>query len=110
MSGGQTQTMQTMRRHGVHSGSRNRTLSAACTRVSDAMARRSSFAEPVPIHGNGDPAVVLGGFGFTKRALRRHEELYEGVGFEVMPVLSGIRDLITPEVARERSGPQRGRA
>lgn len=50
-------------------------------------------------------AAVFGGFGFTRRQLAKHELLYAEHGFEVLPVLSTIPQLITPSVGWER-GPR----
>jgi len=57
------------------------------------------------LSGDGSLAVVFGGFGFTERVLRRHESLYEEHGFEVMPILSSIPQLVQPKVGFER-GPE----
>lgn len=54
------------------------------------------------IQGGGSLAVVFGGFGFTQRQLAKHEELYKFHGFQCHPVLSTIRELITPELAAAR--------
>lgn len=55
-----------------------------------------------PIKGEGATAVVLGGFGFTQRQLTKHEALYQEHGFEVLPVLSSITQLISVEQAGRR--------
>ena len=53
--------------------------------------------------GDGSLAVVFGGFGFTPRQITKHEALYRDQGFNVMPVLSSISQLITPKVAESRA-------
>ena len=53
----------------------------------------------------GSLAVVFGGFGFTERQLAKHEALYREVGFDVLPVLSRIPQLISPKVGWIR-GPE----
>jgi hypothetical protein len=50
----------------------------------------------------GSLAVVFGGFGFTQRQLSKHEQLYGEHGFDVMPVLSSIPQLISPKIAATR--------
>ena len=55
--------------------------------------------------GEGSLAVVMGGFGFSDRQLKRHVDLYEQYGFGVMPVLSTIPQLVSPAVAWRR-GPE----
>ena len=54
------------------------------------------------VSGVGSRAVIFGGFGFTQRQLRKHEEIYREHGFECTPVLSSIQQLITPKIANER--------
>ena len=54
------------------------------------------------INGNNKTAVLLGGFGFTERAMAKHSALYEEHGFSVIPVLSGIKDLTTPSTSEKR--------
>ena len=51
------------------------------------------------ISGEGSLAVVFGGFGFTNRQLSKHEALYTQHGFEVVPVLYPITQMISPEKA-----------
>ena len=53
------------------------------------------------VNGKGSLAVVFGGFGFTPRQLTKHEDLYRQHGFDCLPVLRTIPQLITPERARE---------
>jgi hypothetical protein len=57
------------------------------------------------INGDGKTAVLFGGFGFTKRAMAKHAALYSEHGFDVVPILSDIKDLTTPS-----TGEIRGRA
>ena len=57
------------------------------------------------ICGDGSLALVFGGFGFTERQLRKHEAIYREHGFECLPVLSTIPQLITPNIGWQR-GPE----
>jgi len=61
--------------------------------------RRFSTIGP---RATGSLAVVFGGFGFTPRQLKRHEDIYSDHGFDVMPVLSTIPQLVTPSIAAQR--------
>ena len=54
------------------------------------------------INGNNKTAVILGGFGFTERAMAKHAALYSEHGFDVVPVLSTIKELTTPTVVNKR--------
>ena len=58
------------------------------------------------ISGDGAVAVVMGGFGFTQRALSKHEDLYRAHGFRVMPVISTINQLTNPRLFTEQRGPE----
>ena len=55
------------------------------------------------ISGERHLAVVMGGFGFTQRQLAKHENIYREHGFECMPVLSSIPQLVTPKEALRRA-------
>lgn len=48
-------------------------------------------------------AVVFGGFGFTQRQISKHEAIYREHGFNVLPVLSKVPQLITPVIAAQRA-------
>jgi hypothetical protein len=71
-----------------------RCAATSCTRL-------RSFCSPASakIDGTGSVALVLGGFGFTERQLRRHEALYEEHDFEVVPKLFSIKELCSPTFA-----------
>mmetsp|Transcript_61964 Transcript_61964/g.184432 ORF Transcript_61964/g.184432 Transcript_61964/m.184432 type:complete len:316 (-) Transcript_61964:182-1129(-) len=71
-----------------------------CTPLTRNMASPGRCAHT--LSGEGSCAIVFGGFGFTERALRRHEMLYEEHGFKVLPVLSTIPQLVTPKIGWER--------
>ena len=66
---------------------------------------RRALSTKTALSGEGSLAVVLGGFGFTPRQLTKHESLYREHGFDVMPVLSSIPQLISPTIAWKR-GPE----
>ena len=80
-------------------------LSLPCRRASRGAllslpCRRASSSS---ICGSGLLAVVFGGFGFTQRQLRKHEALYREHGFDCLPVLSSIPELVTPRIAWKRA-------
>jgi len=52
--------------------------------------------------GKNATAVILGGFGSRERQMKRHSALYNKHNFNVMPVMSGMLELTTPEVASAR--------
>ena len=54
------------------------------------------------VDGRNATAVVLGGIGMRERQLRRHSELYSKYNFNVMPVMSSMLDLTTPDRASSR--------
>jgi hypothetical protein len=54
------------------------------------------------INGKNSTAIVLGGFGFTERALYKHTSLYNQYGFDVIPCLSSIKSLSTPAGSKKR--------
>lgn len=63
---------------------------------------RSSSSSTTPLDGKNATAVILGGFGSRERQMKRHSELYNKHNFNVMPVMSGMLELTTPEVASVR--------
>ena len=52
--------------------------------------------------GKNATAVILGGFGSRESQMKRHSALYYKHNFNVMPVMSGMLELTTPEVASVR--------
>lgn len=48
----------------------------------------------------------MGGFGFTQRQLSKHEALYNKHGFDVLPVLSTIPQLVMPRYFTDKRGPE----
>ena len=70
--------------------------SAAGVRALCSATLKPAQSVPATIRADGSLAVVFGGFGFNERQLRRHVELYSEHGFEVMPVISSIKELVTP--------------
>ena len=63
---------------------------------------RFNSTEPALVDGQNATAVVLGGVGSRERQIKRHSALYKKHNFNVMPVMSGMLDLTTPEVAAIR--------
>ena len=57
---------------------------------------------PQTFDGKNAIAVILGGFGSRERQMKRHSALYNKHNFNVMPVMSGMLELTTPEVASAR--------
>lgn len=55
------------------------------------------------IAGSGSLACVFGGFGFTTRQISKHEAIYHEHGFETLPVVSTIQQLISPTMAEQRT-------
>ena len=55
------------------------------------------------IKGNNCTALVFGGFGFKERQMTKHASLYGQFDFNVVPVLSSVKELSTPCVG-ERQG------
>lgn len=66
---------------------------------------RSFSSSSSKISGDGALSVVFGGFGFTQRQIVKHEAIYREHGFECLPVLSSIPQLISPKVGWQR-GPE----
>lgn len=54
------------------------------------------------VDGHNATAVILGGVGSRESQIKRHSALYKKHNFNVMPILSGMLDLTTPEVAAVR--------
>ena len=54
------------------------------------------------IDGSNATAVVLGGFGFKERQMAKHASLYSQFNFNVVPVLSSVKQLTTPMVGEKR--------
>lgn len=77
-------------------------MSRRMTHFSQARLRRGTASAQSLSCGNG-LAVVFGGFGFTPRQLARHEGLYAEHGFNVLPVLSTVPQLVTPNIALKRA-------
>lgn len=55
------------------------------------------------ISGRGSLAVVMGGFGFTPRQLRKHTASYHEHDFDVLPYYSSLKQLATPAILWQRS-------
>jgi hypothetical protein len=60
------------------------------------------LSRSLSVSGAGSRALIFGGFGFTQRQLSKHESIYKDHGFECIPVLSSIQQLISPKLANER--------
>ena len=56
----------------------------------------------VKINGENSTALVFGGFGFKERQMGKHASLYSQFGFNVVPVLSSVKQLTTPSVGEKR--------
>ena len=56
----------------------------------------------VEIKGQNATALVFGGFGFKERQMGKHASLYSQFGFNVVPVLSSVKQLTTPSVGEKR--------
>ena len=59
-------------------------------------------ATTVTINGKNSTALVLGGFGFRERQMSKHSTLYGQFGFDVVPVLSSVKELTTPNIGEKR--------
>ena len=90
--------MSALRRGGA--GVRFPTLS-----VASPVGSQPSRAFSSTVKGEGSLAAVFGGFGFTERQLTKHEAVYREHGFDCLPVLSTIPQLISPKIAAQR-GPE----
>ena len=55
------------------------------------------------INGKNCTAVIFGGFGFKERHIQKHASLYKEFDFNVVPILSSIRQMTRPRLVRERS-------
>ena len=55
------------------------------------------------INGENCTALVLGGFGFKERQMQKHATLYEKFDFNVVPILSSVRELTTPLIGEKRA-------
>ena len=62
----------------------------------------SRFSSSKSLDAQNATAVILGGFGSRERQMRRHSALYNKYNFNIMPVMSGMLELTTPDVASER--------
>jgi len=63
---------------------------------------RFNSTETSLVDGQNATAVILGGVGSRERQIKRHSALYKKHNFNVMPIMSGMLDLTTPEVAAVR--------
>ena len=55
------------------------------------------------IDGRNATAVVFGGFGFRERQMTKHSSLYAKFNFNIVPILSSVKELTTPTVASTRA-------
>jgi hypothetical protein len=66
-------------------------------------ASKSSYGTAkIHVNGDGATAVVFGGFGFKEKQMKKHSDLYEQHNFNVLPVLSSVKQLTTPKEAETR--------
>ena len=54
------------------------------------------------ISGACSTAVVFGGFGFRSRQMKKHAALYEQYDFDVVDILSTVKELTTPSIGEAR--------
>ena len=59
-------------------------------------------ATTITINGKNSTALVLGGFGFSERHMSKHSTLYGQFGFDLVPVLSSVKELATPNICEKR--------
>lgn len=57
---------------------------------------------PTPQNPIGKLACIWGGFGFKKRQMQKHMDIYAEHGFQTHPIFSSIRELTTPKIGEER--------
>ena len=62
----------------------------------------SRCASSLVINGKNSTALVLGGFGFRERQMIKHASLYDQYHFNVLPVLSSVKELTTPSIGSRR--------
>ena len=63
---------------------------------------RCCSTSPPTFDGKNATAVILGGFGSRESQMKRHSALYHKHNFNVMPIMSGMLELTTPDVASVR--------
>ena len=54
------------------------------------------------INGKNSTALVLGGFGFKEKHINRYSSLYTEFDFNVLPILSSVKELTYPIIAVRR--------
>jgi len=60
------------------------------------------LAGTITINGKNSTAVVLGGFGFKNRHINKYSSLYNQFDFNVLPVLSSIKEMTHPSIMMRR--------
>ena len=60
------------------------------------------FISSKTIDGSNATAVIFGGFGFKERQMSKHSSLYSRFNFNVVPILSSVKQLTTRTVASKR--------